>query len=168
MPASYLHMEALNRMRHTYSVTERIVAGLAHLFMLVGVLVTLINLIGWPLFPKSAYYFLIPNAVLALVSFRRWPFAWSHVGQAVTYHVGGLLLGTSPPFLRFLSHLGVLGEKWQYTGFGGNGITPTWALMVLVMAFAGLFLLSMASDATVKGFAGERVEYPLAGRLFRS
>jgi uncharacterized Tic20 family protein len=152
-------------MRKQYKVEERIVAGLAHLLMMFGVLITLINLIGWPLFPKSAYYFLIPNAVLALLYWKRSAYARTNLVQAITYHVAGLLLGFVPAALRIMVEVGILGEKWQYTGWGGNGFTPTWGLMVLIVGFSGVAIFSLASDAAIKAFAGDEVRYPLLGKL---
>lgn len=144
---------------------EKLLSGLAHLVMLAGVSHLVMNLIGWPIFPIGTYYFLLPNLGLALIALFFSRFVLAHVLQAVGLHVAALGLGAVPAVLRYLVAVGILGERWQYTGWGGYGFTPVWALMTMIIMFSAIFIFSVSCEAAVRGFTGTTFTYPLVGRL---
>lgn len=152
-------------MQQTRAFDEKLLSGLTHLIMLVGVSHLVMNLIGMPIFPTATYYFLLPNLALAIIALFRSRFTLAHVMQATGLHVAALGLGTVPAILRKLVALGVLGEQWQYTGWGGYGFTPVWALMTMILMFSAIFIFSVSCEAAVRGFTGSTFTYPLVGRL---
>ncbi|HWI54041.1 MAG TPA: hypothetical protein VNT01_18035 [Symbiobacteriaceae bacterium] len=149
------------------SLLERVVGGLAHLITLAGVLHLLINMIGFPLFPKSTILWLVPNTIFAVLSFRWSRYVYSHVVQALTLHLAGISLAAVPMLIRLASIAGLLGERWYYTGWNGSGATPVWSLMVMIISLLGLVLFTVTCEAAVRGFTGEPFQYPLVGRLAR-
>jgi len=149
------------------SLLERAVGGLAHLITLAGVLHLLINMIGFPLFPKSTILWLVPNTAFALLSFRWSRYTYSHVVQALSLHLAGISLAVVPLLIRLAGMAGLLSERWYYTGWGGSGATPVWSLMVVLISMLGLVLFTVACEAAVRGFTGEPFQYPLVGKVAR-
>ncbi|HWI64572.1 MAG TPA: hypothetical protein VNT75_22295 [Symbiobacteriaceae bacterium] len=147
------------------SFSERIMSGTAHLITLVGVLHLMINIIGFPLFPKSTIIWLIPNTVFAIVAFKWSHFAYSHVAQALSLHLSGVALAVVPWIIRLLGLAGVMSEKWYYTGWEGSGATPAWSLATGIIAFLGLVIFCLASEAAVRGYTGDYFQYPLIGKI---
>jgi uncharacterized membrane protein len=147
------------------NLLESLVSSVSHLIALVGVMLLVINLVGLPIFPTSVLYFLVPNVLLLLLSLLWSKFVRGHVLQALTIHLLGMCLGAIPGIIRFAVSHHILGERWQYTGWGGYGMTPAWALMVMFLAFFALAIFTAACEAIVKAAVGERYQYPLIGRL---
>jgi len=152
-------------MNQKRSLLERLFAGTVHLVAMFGVLHFAVNLIGFPIFPRTTLYWLIPHAVVLLVSFRWSRFVFAHAIGACSFHLGGLTLAFIPVIFRTLSAAGLLGERWYYTGWMGYSTTPIWGWMVMIMIPVTIFTFGLTGDAAVKGYDGQNFDYPLIGRL---
>ncbi len=146
-------------------IDERILAGLTHVLPMVGVLHMIALMLSLPLFPPQTLWFLVPNALLALLW---WPvscYVWHHALQALAIHVMGLGMALVPWFIRDLGAHGMLSERWAYTGWGGYGFNAAFALMALTFIVGGIAVLSLTADAIVRALRGEQIQYPGLGRL---
>lgn len=149
----------------TRSLSERFAGGIAHLIALAGTLHLVVNLIGFPLFPKTTILWLLPNVVFGIVALKWSSFVYDHVLQALAVQVCGIALSLVPWAIRMLRVAGLMGERWYYTGWEGSGATPAWSLMVGIVTLLSLGLFVLATEAAVRGFSGEHFKYPLLGRL---
>lgn len=152
-------------MKQKHVLLQRLVAGTVHLIAMIGVLHFAINLIGFPIFPRTTLYWLIPHAVVLLVSFKWSRFVFAHAIGACGFHLMGLSLGLIPVIFRTLSAAGLLGERWYYTGWMGYSTTPIWGWMVAIMIPVTIFTFGLTGDAAVKGYDGQPFDYPLIGRI---